>query len=84
MQKPHLNPQPEHYPEEASATIEIIEATEELSVFTVGRIVCAVMWLGLWFTTTHTHWKQTPGVRIDRVGMVGVVAVAAGLLWLMR
>lgn len=68
----------------AGDAIELIEATEELSVFTVGRIICALAWCVTWAMSATAHWRRTAGARIDMMGALGIAAVAAGLIVLMR
>lgn len=64
--------------------IEVIEATEELSVFTVGRLICALLWCATWATTARVHWDRTEGYRMDLVGALASVSVAVGIVWIMR
>lgn len=68
----------------AADIVEVVEATEELSVFTLGRIICALLWIATWATTTSVHWRRTEGYRMDLVGAIAGVFVAAGFVWLMR
>lgn len=65
-------------------TLEVIEAVNELGAFTVIRALCGLVWLVAWASTALGHWRATEGARIDMVGAMGVLAVAGGLVWLMR
>lgn len=64
--------------------IEVIEATEELSVFTLGRIICAMLWIFTWGGTAAMHWRRTEGFRTDLLGAAASLFVAVGIVWLMR
>lgn len=64
--------------------IEVVEATEELSVFTVGRILCAMLWVATWGATSLAHWRRTQGYRTDLMGAAASVFVALGIVWFMR